>query len=141
MDIGVQDCRNRILSNDYRDILVDIDIPLESLFEGRVENPDYCEQTLLENLRILHVAASQALPLDSTEYRYQYIPKCYGLLQDEDIPGEIAQLQADPGAVPDLTALSEAGILSVSGPPLELTGRNVIIGIIDTGERVIIMSS
>lgn len=135
MDIEIQDCRNRILSNDYLDILVDFDVTPEVLFQGKVENPDYCEQILLENLRILHVAASQVPPLDSVEYRYQYIPKCYGLLQDEDIPGEIAQLQAGPGSVPDLTALSEAGILAVSGPPLELTGRNVIIGIIDTGIR------
>lgn len=135
MDIEIQDCRNRILSNDYLDILVDVDVSPEVLFEGRIENPDYCEQTLLENLKILHVAASQALPLDSVEYRYQYIPKCFGLIQDTDISGGITQLQADLGTVPNLTALSEAGILAVSGPPLELTGRNVIIGIIDTGIR------
>lgn len=127
MDIERQNCRDRILSNNYLDILVDFDITPEILFQGSVENPDYCEQRLSENLKILHVAASEVPSQNSIGLGYQYIPKCYGLLQDT--------------GVPDLTALAEAGILAVSGPPLELTGRNVIMGIIDTGERVIIMSS
>lgn len=123
MDIDIERelCRDRILSDNYVDILVDFDITPEILFEGRVENPDYCEQRLSDNLKILHVATSQVSPESGIGPGYQYIPKCYGLLQDT--------------GVPDLTALSEAGILEVSGPPLELTGRNVIMGIIDTGIR------
>lgn len=121
MDIERPDCRERILSNNYLDILVDFDITPEILFQGSVENPDYCEQRLSENLKILHVAASAVPSQNSIGLGYQYIPKCYGLLQDTGIP--------------DLTALSEAGILTVSGPPLSLTGRNVIMGIIDTGIR------
>lgn len=121
MDIERQKCRNRILSNDYLDILVDFDVTPEVLFQGKVENPDYCEQRLSDNLKVLHVAASEVPPQTSVGFFYQYIPKCYGLLQDT--------------GVPDVTALSEAGILAVSGPPLELTGRNVLIGIVDTGIR------
>lgn len=116
-----QNCRNRIISNNYLDILADFDITPEILFEGNVVNPDYCEQRLSEDLRILHVAASEVPSQNSVGLGYQYIPKCYGLLQDI--------------SVPDLTALAEAGILAVNGPPLELTGRNVIMGIIDTGIR------
>lgn len=114
-------CKDRILSDKYLDILVDFDITPEILFEGKADNPDYCEERISENLKILHVAASEAPTQNGIGMGYPYIPKCYGLLQDT--------------GVPDLTALSEAGILTVNGAPLELTGRNVIMGIIDTGIR------
>lgn len=123
MDEERKACRNRILSDDYVDILVDFDLTPELLQLGGINSSDYCIQKLDEGFRILHVAASLVPPLDDGRHLYQYIPKCYGLLQD------------GAGQVPDLTALSEAGILSVMGPPLELTGRNVLIGIVDTGIR------
>lgn len=123
-------CRNRVLSNDYRDILLDFDVEPGVWFDQMPQASDYCEKKLSENLRILFVAASLVPPLDHVEYRYQYIPKCYGLIQDVPALEQRAQ-----GGVSDLSTLAEAGILSVSGPPLELTGRNVIIGILDTGIR------
>lgn len=137
MDVGNERelCRNRILSNDYRDILLDFNVQPSIWLEQMSLTPDYCEKILSKNLRILFVAASQVPPLDHVEYRYQYIPKCYGLIQDVPVLGEKAE-----GGISDLSTLAEAGILAVSGPPLELTGKNVIIGILDTGERVIIMS-
>ncbi len=135
MDIGRNACRNRILSENYLDILFDFNVTPDQLFGENVETPDYCEEVLFENLKILHVAANQIPSLDSPEYRYQYTPKCYGLIQDVEVPPAIGQPVPGTGLVPDLTALSEAGILTVSGPPLELTGKNVLIGIIDTGVR------
>lgn len=135
MDVGRIACRNRILSENYRDIIFDFDITPEQLFGENAETSDYCEEILFENLKILHVAAKQIPSLDSPDYRYQYAPKCYGLIQDTEAAPAVGQPVPGTGLVPDLTALSEAGILTVSGPPLELTGRNVIIGIIDTGIR------
>ena len=46
-------CKERVLSNDYMDVLVDFDLPAEDilLFEG--EKPDYCENIVPENIRIL----------------------------------------------------------------------------------------
>ncbi len=109
-------CRNRVLSNDYLDVLVDFDLPAENIIEMDMDNPDYCEHVVTEDLRIIYVAASMMPPSVLGGYRYQYLPKCYGLLQD-------------------ISALTEAGILSVAGPPLELTGRNVLVGVLDTGIR------
>lgn len=134
MDLGRIACRNRILSNNYRDVIIDFNITPEQLFEDNVEVPDYCEEVLFENLKILHIAEFQLPPWDTRDYQYQYTPKCYGLLQDTSRLS-VGQPVPGTGLVPDLTALSEAGILAVSGPPLELTGKNVIIGIIDTGIR------
>ena len=122
MDIERPDCKKRILSNDYLDMLVDFNLSAEEIFGGNRDNLDYCEHRITNDLRILYVAASSMPPFVLGGYRYQYLPKCYGLLQD-------------------ISALEESGILPVLGPPLELTGRNVLIGIVDTGERVIIMSS
>ncbi len=41
----------------------------------------------------------------------------------------------------DPTPLVRSGITQVQGGSLALTGRGVVIGFLDTGERVIIMSS
>lgn len=111
-----QACRNRVLSNDYLDVLVDFDLPVENIIETDMDNPDYCEHVITEDLRIIYMAASTMPPSVLGGYRYQYLPKCYGLLQD-------------------VSALTEAGILGVTGPPLELTGRNVLVGVLDTGIR------
>ncbi len=131
----IEDCRERILSNQYRDVVLDFEFAPELLFPEIIGELDYCEEVLEENLRILHINASQIPPINTLEYRYPYIPKCYGLLQDNNASGTFTQTSGAISSIPDLTALSAAGILSVSGPPLELTGRGVIIGIIDTGIR------
>ena len=116
MDIERPDCKKRILSNDYLDMLVDFNLSAEEIFGGNRDNLDYCEHRITNDLRILYVAASSMPPFVLGGYRYQYLPKCYGLLQD-------------------ISALEESGILPILGPPLELTGRNVLIGIVDTGIR------
>ena len=56
------------------------------------------------------------------ENLYEATPKCYGLLSTQ--------------------ALEETGILRMQNlSALSLTGQGVFVAIIDTGERVIIMSS
>lgn len=134
-DMEIEDCRERILSDQYRDVVIDFETSPALLFPELRGELDYCEEVLEENLRILHINTNQIPPMDTMEYRYQYIPKCYGLLQDNNVSGTFIQTPGAISSIPDLTALSAAGILSVSGPPLELTGRGVIIGIIDTGIR------
>lgn len=109
-------CNYRILSEDYRDIPLGFDISSGSLFPGDPVSSDKCIIKILDNLFILYVAASSVPPLNSAEYRYQYIPKCYGLQSD-------------------LSVLNSAGILQVNRKPLNLTGRGVLLGFLDTGIR------
>lgn len=106
------DCKDMILSDDFYDILVDY--PLE-LAESSLSDIPHCFLELSEGFRILYVDSSRALPLSVAQYRYSYIPKCYGLLANG--------------------AYEESGITQVQRPPLELSGENILIGFIDTGIR------
>lgn len=112
----MNECEYRILSEDYRDIPLGFDISSGSLFPGDNLNDDKCVIKITDNLYILYVEASGVSPLNSAEYRYQYIPKCYGLQND-------------------LSVLNDSGILQVSRQPLSLTGQGVILGFLDTGIR------
>ena len=109
-------CEYRILSEDYRDIPLGFDISSGSLFLGDPLSDDICVIKITDNLYILYVVASSVAPLNSAEYHYQYIPKCYGLQND-------------------LSVLNDAGILQVGREPLSLTGQGVILGFLDTGIR------
>lgn len=114
-------CKTPIISNEYIDLIGDFSAPITEFIPGLAEDTDYCEEVLEGRLRIIHIRGDQAPVLDVALFRYQYIPACYGILQD------IVRT--------DLTPYAESGILAVNGPPLELTGRNVVIAIIDTGIR------
>lgn len=107
------DCKEMILSEDFYDILVDYPA---SLAEPSLEGIPHCFLELGADVRILYVDSRDALPLSVSQYRYAYIPKCYGLLQ---LGG----------------AYEESGIGAVQRPPLSLTGENILIGFIDTGVR------
>ncbi len=110
-------CQEMILSNDFADILnfgTDRILFLDSYGE------DYCEQKVYENESIVYASRSAVMPLHETDYWYHYLPKLYGLMQD---------IEYNP------LSLIESGILQLQRPPLELTGRGVIIGFIDTGVR------
>lgn len=109
-------CKERILSEDYRDIPLDFDVSPDSLFPGDLKASDYCSIEVSDRLYILYVNAKAVPPLGSAEYRYRYIPKCYGLQND-------------------LSPLNESGILQVNNPPLSLTGKGVLLGFLDTGIR------
>lgn len=107
------DCKEMILSEDFYDILVDY--PASLAQPGLVGIP-HCFLELEGDFRILYVDSRDALPLSVAQYRYAYIPKCYGLLQ--------------PGG-----AYEASGITAVQRPPLSLTGESILIGFVDTGVR------
>ena len=108
-------CKERILSNDYADFILDYALPDVRLAELRYE---YCFSNIDEEFRIAFLDLQEVLPISMRVYTYASIPKLYGLMQT---------FQAEN--------LVEIGNLQIQGPPLSLKGRGVIIGFIDTGIR------
>lgn len=108
-------CKERILSNDYADFILDYALPDVRLAELGYE---YCFSNIDEEFRIVFLNLQEVLPISMRVYTYASIPKLYGLMQT---------FQADN--------LVEIGNLQIQGPPLSLKGRGVIIGFIDTGIR------
>lgn len=108
-------CKERILSNDYADFILDYALPDVRLAELGYE---YCFSNIDEEFRIAFLDLQEVLPISMRVYTYASIPKLYGLMQT---------FQADN--------LVEIGNLQIQGLPLSLKGRGVIIGFIDTGIR------
>lgn len=112
----MEDCKEQVYSEEYYDFIV----PYGVAGEPRVS--DGCVQRVSEDYDIFFTPRAGEPPLSVGNYTYTTIPKCYGLL--------------------DTTALEASGILRLQNQPvLSLKGRGVLVGFIDTGERVIIMSS
>lgn len=112
-------CQERILSNEYADGVVDF--PVEGLID---ENSDACVIKLDDKYSVVYQNRSIATDLATSVYQYRYVPHLYGLMQ---IGGGGVQTPFDP------TYLVESGIRQLQGAPLNLTGKNCIIALIDTG--------
>lgn len=108
-------CKDRILSNDYADVIIDYVLPEE---EQRRLQFDYCFSAIDEEFGTAHINRQEIPPVSVGMYGYAAIPKLYGLMQT---------FQAE--------SLVETGNLQIQGPPLSLKGTGVIIGFIDTGIR------
>ena len=118
-------CKERILSNDYADIILDFIIPERFDYEIPA---DSCYHSVLGDLRIMYLKREDIPAISVSNASYYFVPRCYGLTQLEENEIQTAQEY-------NSIALSEAGILAVQGQPLNLTGKNVTIGFIDTGIR------
>lgn len=113
--------REKIASPDYIEVLSDFVQP-----EGlREPVQDYVFQRIDANLGIAYINRNEVNPSDIRNITYRAVPKAYGLMQIQ--PGETDSF--------DPTPLLKSGILQVQGEPLNLTGRGVVIGFIDTGIR------
>ena len=119
------ECRDKIVSEDYVSLILDfrlkeVDFAQEEDFPE--EGEQFCYREVEDPIGVLYVHR-QALPLFSlSRVMYRYIPQLYGLGGIRSGGGDF-----DPGP------LEEAGILAQQQPPLELTGRGVILAVIDTG--------
>ncbi len=113
------DCRDRILSENYRDLILDYSFRVnpESSF-------DLCETELDGLYRLLYVNSMGLPQVMESSGEYQNTPKLYGLLP---ITGGAGSNQFDP------VSLIVSGITQVQRQPLSLTGQGVILVNIGSG--------
>ena len=121
-------CKERILSNDYADTLVDVILPEDYNYDLPI---DYCFHWVTNELGILYIERVGAAATNMGQIAYSLTPKCYGLMDC----GEPQVLTAAQNLDLNTLSLAESGILAVQREPLNLTGKNVTIGFIDTGIR------
>ena len=119
------DCREKILSNNYYDVIIGYPVN-----ETAGENYDFCYANIENLYNVIYVNRRGIPNIEEYFFEYQTIPKLYGLMQQG-----LSREGFDPGS------LISSGITQVQREPLNLTGQGVVICVIDTGERVIIMSS
>lgn len=122
-------CREKIISNEYADLITDYVMADELSVTSPV---DFCFHEIDEGYGVANVNRSIIPPMSISVYGYTVIPAVYGLMQVE---GEISRDIFRP------ENLAETGSIRVQNPPLSLQGSGVVLGFIDTGERVIILSS
>lgn len=104
-------CRNRIISENYRDFIVN---QLRGNLFDSISPDELCEQNMEYLYKAIYVDGTTADPINFEKYTYHSVPKCFTLV--------------------DTDALNQSGILQIQNyPTLRLKGDGVIIGLIDTG--------
>lgn len=113
-----EQCCEHILSEAIYDYITDF-----SLDEFPALRESVCHAEIDDLYDILYLPRNSLNNPDTGIFQYQSVPKLYGLMRTESLPGGAFQ----PGA------LIACGILEAQRPPLELTGRGCVICLIDTG--------
>ncbi len=110
MAMDPEECRRQALSDAYYDFIGDLQE--QSVFNQILEE-EYCVQRISEQYVVLYYQSDNGQTL-LFESPYGVVPKCYGLADTE--------------------SLNAAGIDRIQQyPGLELTGRDVLLGFVDTG--------
>lgn len=111
------DCRDRILSNRYYDVITNFPVEL-------LENTglDYCHIKVDDLYDIVYVNQADIRNVTDYVFDYKAVPKLYGLMQTGG-----TDRSYDPNS------LIASGITQVQRPPLSLSGQGVVVCIIDTG--------
>ena len=111
------DCRGRVLSNEYFDVITNFPIPVLNIGDY-----DFCYASVDGLYYIVYVSQADIRNADEYIFEYKSVPKLYGLMQ-----GETGERSFDPNS------LIVSGITQVQREPLSLTGQGVVVCIIDTG--------
>lgn len=104
-------CKERILSEDYFDFIVhDIRTP----FLSGIPLENACEQRAGFEYKCVYLSRLQVAPLTLEKFSYNSIPKCY--------------------TPTSMETMNQTGILPLQTyPTLQLTGKGVLIGFLDSG--------
>lgn len=111
------DCRDKILSEHYFDVITNF--PLEILEDSIY---DLCYINIDNLYYVVYVSENNIRNVSEYVFDYKAVPKLYGLMQED-----VINQGYDPNS------LIVSGITQVQREPLNLTGRGVVICIIDTG--------
>lgn len=104
-------CRERILSEDYRDFIVS---GLRQNLFANLITEDTCTQEMEFIYESVYLEKEVADPISFERFSYNSIPKCYTLI--------------------DMAAMTQAGITQIQNyPTLNLQGTGVMIGFVDVG--------
>ncbi len=125
------DCREKIISDEYVDFV--IDFPLEDVLGGENENLDYCYQPVDGRVGILSVNRNQLPDTSLLSNDYLALPDLLGLQQEMTETGMMQEGSGVTGDIYDPLPLIQSGITRVQEEPLNLTGRGVILAFADTG--------
>lgn len=107
-------CREAVYSEEWYDFMLRKDDPLPE------EGDDTCLMDMDGGYQSWYYKPVNLPPLNFRTYSYKAVPKCFTPLSAQ--------------------ALDASGILPIRNQPnLSLTGEGVLIGIVDTGERVILL--
>lgn len=111
MPSDLEQCREQILSEDYRDFIGN---HVRTSFFDSIMQEDHCEQNAGFGYKCIYLPASAADPITLPKYSYNSIPKCYAPISME--------------------TLNQTGILPVQNyPTLQLKGNGILIGFMDSG--------
>lgn len=104
-------CKERILSEDYFDFIInDIRTP----FFASIPLDNICKQQAGDKYRCVYLSRMQVEPITLERFSYNSIPKCY--------------------TPTSMDTMNQAGILPLQTyPTLQLTGKGVLIGFLDSG--------
>ena len=115
-----------ILSNEYLDYITDYALDDDAL---NLEVQDFCYLDLSEKYRVNYIRRDGLPTLSVADYYYYSIPKLYGL---QELPmQELLRRSSEFNTL----NLIDTGIYQTQSPPLSLTGKGVLVGIVDTGIR------
>lgn len=104
-------CEDMIYSNDFADYMVNY---LSGMKGAEEVYRTGCLNTIIENIAILHIPKTENTLTNLETTPYSFVPKLFGLM--------------------DSTNMEAVGVKQVQNPnALGLDGKNVIVGIVDTG--------